>query len=136
MSRISKPFALRLVLIALAPGILFAAQNTPGAAPALPLASRVKTLNTIFSDAWEDHLKHNPEFASSIGDNRYNDQLSDFSVQAYNDSLARDRAFLTRLAEVDTTGMSDQEQLSKELMVRAADRRSAGSQVQALGVAG
>jgi uncharacterized protein (DUF885 family) len=118
LSRISKPFALCLVLIALAPGILVAAQNTPSAAPALPLASRVKTLNTIFSDAWEDHLKYNPEFASSIGDNRYNDQLSDFSVQAYNDSLARGRAFLTRLAEVDTTGMSDQEQLSKELMVR------------------
>ena len=78
----------------------------------------MKTLNTIFSDAWEDHLKHDPEFASSIGDNRYNDQLSDYSVQAYNDSLARGRAFLTRLAEVDTTGMSDQEQLSKELLVR------------------
>ena len=119
MSPISKPFARSLVLIALAPGILFAAQSTPSAAPATPLSSRVKTLNAIFSDAWEDRLKHEPEFASSIGDNRYNDQLSDFSVQAYNDSLARGRGFLTRLAEVDTTGMSDQEQLSKELMVRS-----------------
>ena len=54
----------------------------------------MKTLNAIFSDAWEDRLKHEPEFASSIGDNRYNDQLSDFSVKAYNDSLARGRAFL------------------------------------------
>jgi hypothetical protein len=76
--RVPNPFALRLVLIALAPGILFAAQNTPSATQ--PLSSRVRTLNTIFSDAWEDRLKHNPEFASSIGDNRYNDQLSDFSV--------------------------------------------------------
>ena len=76
------------------------------AAPAPPLSSRVKTLNAIFSDYWEDLLKHQPEFASSIGDNRYNDQLSDYSVQAYNESLDRGRAFLTRLAEVDTTGMS------------------------------
>ena len=118
MLRTSKLFALRLVLIALAPGILFAAQSTPSATPALPLSSRVKTLNTIFSDVWQDRLKHEPEFASSIGDNRYNDQLSDYSVQAYNESLARGRAFLARLAEVDTAGMSDQEQLSKELMVR------------------
>jgi uncharacterized protein (DUF885 family) len=114
--RVPNVFALRLVLFALAPGILCAAQSTPSATP--PLSSRVKTLNTIFSDAWEDRLKHEPEFASTIGDNRYNDQLSNFSVQAYNESLARGRGFLTRLAEVDTTGMSDQEQLSKELMVR------------------
>jgi uncharacterized protein (DUF885 family) len=88
-----------------------------GAAQDLPLANRVKTLNAIFSDYWEDQLKHQPEFASSIGDKRYNDQLGDYSVQAYNDSLARGRGFLTRLAEVDTTGMSTQEQLSKDLLV-------------------
>src|ERR1700679_729698 len=83
------------------------------------LSSRVKTLNAVFSDYWEDLLKHQPEFASTIGDNRYNDQLSDYSVQAYNESLNRGRAFLTRLAEVDTTGMSAQEQLSKDLLVRS-----------------
>ena len=119
MSRIPNLFAIRLVLLALFPGALFAAvQSTPAATQNLPLASRVKTLNTIFSDIWEVRLKHEPDFASSIGDNRYNDQLPDYSVQAYNDSLARGRAFLVRLAEVDTDGMSDQEQLSKELMVR------------------
>jgi len=88
-----------------------------GAAQDLPLNSRVKTLNAIFSDYWQDQLKHEPEFASSIGDNRYNDQLRDYSVQAYNDSLARGRAFLSRLAEVDTAGMSAQEQLSKDLLI-------------------
>jgi uncharacterized protein (DUF885 family) len=88
-----------------------------GAAQDLPLNSRVKTLNAIFSDYWQDQLKHEPEFASSIGDNRYNDQLRDYSVQAYNDSLARGRAFLSRLAEVDTTGMPAQEQLSKDLLI-------------------
>jgi len=77
----------------------------------------VKTLNAIFSDYWQDQLKHEPEFASSIGDNRYNDQLRDYSVQAYNDSLARGRGFLSRLAEVDTAGMSTQEQLSKDLLL-------------------
>jgi uncharacterized protein (DUF885 family) len=88
-----------------------------GAAQDVPLGNRVKTLNAIFSDYWEDQLKHEPEFASSIGDNRYNDQLRDYSVQAYNDSLARGRGFLSRLAEVDTAGMSTQEQLSKDLLI-------------------
>jgi uncharacterized protein (DUF885 family) len=106
LSKIATLFALTAIASSFA-----AAQN-------LPLDNRVKTLNTVFSDYWEDFLKHNPEFASTIGDNRYNDQLSDYSVQAYNDSLARGRAFLTRLAEIDTTGMSPQEQLSKDLLVR------------------
>jgi uncharacterized protein (DUF885 family) len=100
------------------PFVFFALAAGAGAGQDLPLNNRVKTLNTIFSDYWEDHLKHEPEFASSIGDNRYNDQLQDYSVQAYNDSLARDRGFLGRLAEVDTAGMSAQEQLSKDLLVR------------------
>ena len=63
-------------------------------------------------------LRTSPEFASSIGDNRYNDQLSDYSVKAYNDQLARGRAYLARLSQVDTTGLTDQEKLSAALMIR------------------
>jgi uncharacterized protein (DUF885 family) len=83
-----------------------------------PLADRRKALDAVFSDYWEDQLKHSPEFASSIGDKRYNDQLSDYSVEAYNDSLARGREFLDRLGHIDTTGMSDQEDLSKQILIR------------------
>ena len=103
-------------LLLLAPGVRLSAQNT--ATPELSLRDRVKALDAIFSDAWEDRLKHEPDLASSVGDKRYNDQLPDYSVQAYNDSLARGRAFLVRLGEVDTSGMPEQEQLSKELLVR------------------
>ena len=111
MSRIPNRIAISFVFIALATSLC--------GAQTAPLTSRVKTLNAVFSDYWEDLLKHQPEFASTIGDNRYNDQLSDYSVQAYNESLNRGRAFLTRLAEVDTTGMSAQEELSKDLLVRS-----------------
>jgi uncharacterized protein (DUF885 family) len=110
LSRIPTLIATYVVLIAFA-GSVGAAQNPP-------LDARVKALNAIFSDYWEDLLKHQPDFASSIGDNRYNDQLPDYSVQAYNESLARGRAFLSRLTEVDTAGMTDQQQLSKDLLVR------------------
>jgi hypothetical protein len=59
LSRIPNLIVIALVFIAL--------ETSFGAAQNLPLSSRVKTLNTIFSDYWEDHLKHEPEFASSIG---------------------------------------------------------------------
>ncbi len=107
-----------LALLSTVAGLPLRAQLTATAPSNAPLASRVKTLNSIFTDYWEDRLKHNPEFGSSLGDNRYNDQLTDFSAQAYNDSLARERGFLQRLGEVDETGMTDQEQLSKEILVR------------------
>jgi uncharacterized protein (DUF885 family) len=99
--------------------IFVALSNLVGVAQTAPLNTRERDLNTIFSDYWADHLRHNPEFASTIGDTHYNDQLSDFSVQAYNESLARERAFLNRLVEIDTSGMSDQEQLSKEVLLRS-----------------
>ena len=117
MSRIPSSIAILFVFLTISGGV---AQD-------LPLSNRVKTLNAIFSDYWQDQLKHEPEFASSLGDNRYNDQLRDYSVQAYNDSLARGRGFLSRLAEVDTTGMSTQEQLSKDLLVHELIQNQQGA---------
>jgi uncharacterized protein (DUF885 family) len=81
-------------------------------------ADRSKALTALFADMWQDHLAHSPEFASSIGDKRWNDRLTDYSVAAYNQELARGRDYLIRLAAIDTTGLSDQEQLSKDLMAR------------------
>lgn len=77
-----------------------------------------KELNAIFRDYWEDNLKHAPEFASSLGDKRYNDQITDYSVKAQNDMLAREQTFLMRLAAIDTTGFTAQEKISRDLLMR------------------
>jgi uncharacterized protein (DUF885 family) len=82
------------------------------------LESRRKALNDLFAQIWEDRLSHSPEFASTIGDNRFNDRLTDYSVEAYNQQMARNRGYLSRLGEIDTAGLSDQEVLSKDLMIR------------------
>jgi uncharacterized protein (DUF885 family) len=98
---------------------LSAAPQKPGMPPApVSLEDRRKAMNDVFHDYWEDFLKHNPEFASSIGDLRYNDQISDYSVKAYNDGLARERKFLLRLAAIDPTGFTDEEKISQELLIR------------------
>jgi uncharacterized protein (DUF885 family) len=96
-------------------------QRLPGpTSPAIPLTleDRSAALKALFAEMWEEQLRHSPEFASSIGDKRYNDQLSDYSVAAYNDQLARGRDYIVRLAAIDTTGLTDQEILSHDLMVR------------------
>ncbi len=85
---------------------------------AVRIASNRKALYDLFAEIWEDRLSHSPEFASIIGDKRWNDQLTDYSVEAYNDRLARERDYLAKLGQIDTAGMRDQEVLSKDLMVR------------------
>ena len=83
------------------------------------VAGRSKALSSLFAEIWEDRLKHSPEFASFLGDKRYNDQWTDYSVQEVNASLARGRVFLDRLSQIDTTGIPQQEVLSRDLMVRS-----------------
>src|SRR5579862_6767362 len=41
---------------------------------------RVKALNDLLAEQWEWTLKDQPEFATTIGDYRYNDQVSDLSL--------------------------------------------------------
>jgi len=113
--------ALVLLLAFVVPGATRLAQAASPqltAAPSTDLGARRKALNDIFAEYWEDHLSHAPEFASILGDKRFNDQLNDYSVDAYNQRLARERDYIGRLGAIDTTGMSDQEVLSKDLLVR------------------
>jgi uncharacterized protein (DUF885 family) len=109
------------LLLAIAPALRAQALPAqPAASAPVPasLEDRRKALNDLFHDYWEDQLKHDPEFASAIGDERYNDQISDYSVQAVNDELAREQRFLLRLAAIDPAGFTDQEKTSQDLLIR------------------
>lgn len=110
-----------LVLLAgVAPTVGAQALKADPQAAAAPqsLEERRKALNQLFDDYWQDNLKHSPEFASIIGDKRYNDQIGDYSVKAYNEGLAREQGFLMRLAAIDTAGFTPQEVISRDLLLR------------------
>ena len=83
------------------------------------IAARSLQLSTLFNDIWQDKLRHEPEYATTLGDKRYDDQLTDYSPRAVNDSLARGRTFIQRLSAIDVTGLPPQQQLSAELMLRS-----------------
>jgi uncharacterized protein (DUF885 family) len=120
---------LSVVSIVVAGSFSLLAQQTPPAAAPIrqSVAERSKALSTIFAEIWEDRMKHSPEYASELGDKRYNDQLTDYSVQEVNASLARGRAFLERLGEIDVTGLAPQEILSRDLMVRELTDKQEGA---------
>jgi uncharacterized protein (DUF885 family) len=85
---------------------------------AAPLEDRRKALNALFEEYWQANLEHSPEFASTLGDNRYNDRISNYSVKAENEWLSREQTYLLRLAAIDPDGLTDQEKISRELLLR------------------
>ncbi len=110
-----------IAFLALAVAPLARAQKlTVTAAPAGPVSveDRRKALNGLFHDYWEDVLEHSPEFASTIGDKRWSDKISDYSLKAINAGLEREQNFLMKLAAIDPTGLSADEQTSRELLLR------------------
>jgi uncharacterized protein (DUF885 family) len=83
---------------------------------AADLDKRRKALSDLINERWEWGLKTSPEFASFLGDKRYNDKISDVSVAEVQRELARTREDLARIRKIDTTGFSEQEKLNKVLL--------------------
>ncbi|MFZ0686209.1 MAG: DUF885 domain-containing protein [Terriglobales bacterium] len=83
------------------------------------LEARRAELNRLLADEWEYTLRTQPELATQVGDNRYNDRLSDFSDKAITQNLEHARQSLARFEALDVTGFPEQEKLNQALMVRS-----------------
>jgi uncharacterized protein (DUF885 family) len=117
-------FVVGLLVLAVAPQSGLRAQPPAQIGAAVPaqslsVAGRTRDLNKIFDDIWQDKLKHDPEYATYLGDKRYDAELTDYSPRAVNDTLARGRGYIERLSNIDTSGLPRQEQLSADLMLRS-----------------
>ena len=75
-------------------------------------------MKRLLNDEWEYTLRTQPELATQVGDNRYNDRLSDFSDKAIAESIEHSRQALARFEAIDVTGFPEQERLNHALMVR------------------
>ena len=96
-------------LLLLLAAILFATTASADELSGADLDKRRKALADLLKDQWEYTLRTSPEFASILGDRRYNDQSSDNSEAAVKRDLAETKKFLQRLERIDTTGFSEQE---------------------------
>src|SRR5262245_18112826 len=92
-------------------------ENTP------PVAERLAAQNALFDEQYESDLREFPERATSFGDYRYNDQLSERSLAAILRLEKTDETFLARLRAIVTTGFPEQDQLSHDLLVRGLEQR-------------
>lgn len=98
--------------------ISFFLATVAGSQTAPPLADRRAQLRDAIEQEWQYELKTNPELATSIGDSRYNDRLSDRSAAAAERETQHQREEVRIFEAIDTTGFPEQEALNKTLMLR------------------
>jgi uncharacterized protein (DUF885 family) len=90
-----------------------------------PVTDRLAAQNALFEEQYESDLRNFPERATAFGDYRYNDKLADYSLDAIAKRQKTNEDFLTRLTAIPTTGFSEQDQLSHDLLVRVLQQRIA-----------
>jgi uncharacterized protein (DUF885 family) len=116
-----------LLLLAALPLFVPTAFAQPAAKPAGTVAQsvdqRVATQNALFEEYYELGLREFPERATSAGDYRYNDRLSDYSLEAVERHHQSDIDFIHRLKAISTDGFADQDLLSHDLLLRVLRMR-------------
>jgi len=90
-----------------------------------PLADRLAAQNALFDEQYESDLRNFPERATAYGDYRYNDKLAEYSVDAIVQRNQINRDFLERLKGISNTDFSEQDQLSRDLLIRVLEQRIA-----------
>lgn len=98
--------------------LIFSLASSAQSNDAQSLEARRQQLNKLIAEQWEYELRESPELATVIGDYRYNDRWSDYSLAHVAQTKKDLQAWLVRFEAVDTTGLPEQEQLNKSLMVR------------------
>jgi uncharacterized protein (DUF885 family) len=112
-------------LMQMFPQFSSAQTNAPATAS---VESRRQQLLSLFDEQWQYTLRCNPEWATMLGDNRYNDRLSDESPEFFQSELDQERKFLARFEAIDPAGFSRQDTLSRELMIRELRQQIEGAQ--------
>ena len=114
-----------VAVLALLPVLGAEAAKPKPARPKPPTATQVQheKLKAVADDYWEFFLRENPEYATALGEYKYNDRLTDYSMGHVEDVRAQTAALFQRARSLDTSGLSDADRLDQLLLVRTlADR--------------
>ncbi|MGH9536893.1 MAG: DUF885 domain-containing protein [Terriglobales bacterium] len=103
------------------------AQNSNEKLPA-DVAARRTALHSLFDEEWQYELRSDPETATELGDNRYNDRLSDHSPQFHQSDVEAKRKFMARFEAISPAGLPPQDVLSRDLMLRNLREEIEGAQ--------
>src|SRR5262249_2200746 len=82
------------------------------------LETRRKAFQKLLDEQWEYTLSHAPEFASILGDKRWNDKSSDLSAAEILRDQEMDKEFLKKFEAIDAADFPEQEALTRTLLIR------------------
>jgi uncharacterized protein (DUF885 family) len=82
------------------------------------LDARRQQLKQRIEEEWQYELRESPEQATQIGDYRYNDRWSDYTLAHVPEAVRDTRKYLEQIQAIDTSGFPEQEKLDQALMVR------------------
>jgi uncharacterized protein (DUF885 family) len=85
---------------------------------ALAADSNHDKLNALIDREWQYRLHEYPEMATSIGDNRFNDRLVDYSADAFEKRAEHDRDALAEFKKISDGGLTQEDQLNLALMIQ------------------
>ncbi|MEN6383570.1 MAG: DUF885 domain-containing protein [Phycisphaerales bacterium] len=77
--------------------------------------SASQQLYKLFDDQFEFSLHENPLFATSFGDHRFDDKLSQQSIQDINRRNNQTKEFLQRLNKIDSSQLAEKDKLNYDL---------------------
>ena len=91
--------------------------HAQSATQAQPEASAAQ-LDAFYAAEWEHTLRHSPEFATYVGDTRFNDRLGDYTAAAQTASAHHAADQLKRLQAIPLSGLTEEQTISREMMLR------------------
>jgi uncharacterized protein (DUF885 family) len=77
--------------------------------------SATRVLHDLFDRDWDYQMEHNPTWASSLGDRRWNDRWPDVSLEAIKQEHEHGLGVLAQLAKIDRGQLSPADQLNYDL---------------------
>jgi uncharacterized protein (DUF885 family) len=92
-------------------------------APAAADAAATRQLHGLFDESWQATMRRYPEWATSVGDNRYGDTLFDASREAEAADYARARRELERAQAIARERLAPVDQVSLDIFVYEHERQ-------------
>lgn len=94
-----------------------AVAGVAAAADPAPLEARRQALDALLAEHWQESLKEDPELATILGDERYNDRWSDHSLAGMASREKTLAAWMARFEAIDSRDFPDVERLNRSLMI-------------------
>ena len=90
--------------------------------------SESEKFHELLSEQWEKGIVRNPEWASSLGDNRFNHKLNDTSYETILKRQGETRELQEIVKKIDRSKLSEDDQLNYDLYLHGIEKQIEGFQ--------